>query len=180
MYDHLFVDSDLESDSEEEIYEEKQLYLARKEEKEEKRRKMRKLFRSIRKEVRQTWHLPGDPEFWMVDLCESYELPYIKFVHKTWNSIQPHKDCLIKSLDKFEIFKYLIDTNCPYDLETVKVLFSNEFSRFLNKDQVELSREYFRESIKNNKRNLKENLKSEIEKEIATAYYSYDCMCIIC
>lgn len=175
MYDHLFVDSDEET--EDETYEEKQLYLARKEEKEEKRRKMRELYKWCHQEVRQTW--PVDPQFWMVDLCESYELPYIKFIHKTWNSIQPHKDCLKKSLDKFEIFKYLIDTNCPYDLETVKVLYSNEFSRFLNKDQVELSREYFRESIKNNT-NLKENLKSEIEKEITTAYYSYDCMCIIC
>lgn len=178
MNDHLFVDSNLKSNSEEETYEEKQLYLARKKEKEEKIKIMKWLYKWKRKEVRQTW--PIDPEFWMVDLCESYELPYIKYIHKTFNSIQPHKDCLIKSLDKFEIFKYLIDTNCPYDLETVKVLYYNEFSRFLNKDQVELSREYFRESIKNNKRNLKENLKSEIEKEIATAYYSYGYVCTIC
>ena len=110
----------------------------------------------------------------MVDLCKSYELPYIKYIHKTWNSIQPHKDCLIKSLDKFEIFKFLIDINCPYDLETVEVLYSNEFSRFLDENQVKLSREYFRESIKNNT-SLNENLKSKIEKKVADTSSTYQC-----
>lgn len=141
-------------------------------EEEKKIRKMKDLFRSKRKEVRRTW--PIDPKFWMVDLCESYELPYIKYIHKTWNSIQPHKDCLIKSLDKFEIFKYLIDTNCFYDLETVEVLYSNEFSRFLDENQVKLSREYFRESIKNNN-SLNENFKNKIEKKVAHVSATYQC-----
>ena len=104
------------------------------------------------------------PEDIMVNVCESKNLSFIEKIHKTFK-IKLHKKCLKESLDKYEIFKYLIDNNCPYDLETSHYIYIDKATSHLNQYQVKLSRKYFEDFIKRNN-DLDPKLKSKIEKDI--------------
>lgn len=109
------------------------------------------------------------PEDIMVNVCKSNNLSFIEKIHKTFK-IKLHKGCLKESLDKYEIFKYLVDNNCPYDLEIVEDIYSCKFSKSLDKDQVRLSREYYEVFISKST-NLHPELKSKIEKEIGIYHH---------
>tara|TARA_Y100001970_G_C13454740_1_gene472088 strand:+ start:110 stop:442 length:333 start_codon:yes stop_codon:yes gene_type:complete len=76
------------------------------------------------------------------------------------------KECLKKSLGDFELFKFYVDRNCPYDLETVNYIYiDNKATSHLDQNQVELSRKYFEDFIKRST-DLDPKIKSEIEKDI--------------
>ena len=92
------------------------------------------------------------PEDIMVYVCETQNLPFIKKIHNTFK-IKLHKNCLIKSLRNLDIFRYLIDNNCPYDFQTVEEIYSKENDLCIEiiNDTIYSgrTREYFENSIKN-------------------------------
>lgn len=126
------------------------------------------------------------PDNIMTHVCDSNNLPFIKKIHETFK-IKFQEVCLRRSIKKFETFKYLLDNNCPYDLFTVSVLYSNRFEDENTMNQLNLSRKYFEDSIEK-KTDLNLDLKSEIYEIIHKSYnpepYNYERAleggCIIC
>ena len=101
----------------------------------------------------------------MVYACKSKNIDFINKLRYEFN-IPLHKECYEECLDNFSIFKYLVDNNCPYDLQIAikinKVNDSEGWDDRISKIRSERKRckSYFIEHVIEKDKSLKDEIET--------------------